>query len=95
MRPLLLNRLNCAHFAQSTVEMVALLLFLHLHYPTSCSAVEKWADSHLSIVDGLEIWLDASRLPGTTSSRVETGSGPRTRTGSAIVIFDLLPRDEC
>ena len=69
-----------------------LALALAFTLTASAPAVEPWADPKLPVTDGLELWLDASRidaaakankasLPPTASSR--SGSMARARAGTS------------
>src|SRR5262245_26530440 len=67
MRRLCSSRLTQVPVGQFTIRLILLLFLSQLFPASSCSAVETWADPNLSIVDGLELWLDAGRLGEHTS----------------------------
>src|SRR5256885_6058008 len=46
-------------------------------------AVEKWADPGLKVTDGVELWLDATRLP----SAYESNATSPPRAGGAVAVW--------
>ena len=49
----------------SPCRLIAATLLLHALCHTNGYAAENWADPRLHVLDGLELWLDASRTKGS------------------------------
>ncbi len=67
-------------FMKETAKRRCTLLLCSLAFATKSLAVESWADSKLSLTNGLELWLDASKQP---AARQQLGTRPLV-DGAAI-----------
>jgi putative heme-binding domain-containing protein len=61
---------------------LSLVLVLTLH-PSPAPAAEKWADPKLPVADGLELWLDATRIAAASGA----GGASPPREGGAVAVW--------
>ena len=67
-----------------TFSRVALSVVLTLFLPSGgASAAEPWADSKLPVTEGLQVWLDATRITAAT----EAGGASPPREGGAVAVW--------
>src|SRR5688500_14130003 len=67
---------------KSILALAGVLCLLTVAATRPCLAAEPWADSKLPVRDGLELWLDAPRLPAAYEAN--TSSPPRAGGGVAV-----------